>query len=112
MNNITPYFAVRKTLYGTKAFEVVEVVKETARTHELRTQDYYSTWSTPRRVMEPAAYPATFSSYADAVQSAQRGNDVWDSKGERIEAAKKALLDLTDVRQAEAFAAVRQGSGQ
>lgn len=112
MKSITPYFAVRKTLYGTKAFEVVEVVKETARTHELRTQDYYSTWSTPRRVMEPAAYPATFSSYTDAVQSAQRGNDVWGSRAEAIEAAKKVLSDLTNARRAEAFAALNQGGGQ
>lgn len=103
-----PYWAVRKTRYGRVAFDVVEVVKVTAKTHEFREQDHRGgVWGRPTRTMDPAEYPATFASCTDAGQAAQRANAAWDAHEAALEAAKAAVSAISTQRRTDALAAMR-----
>lgn len=101
-----PYWAVRKTRYGRVAFDVVEVVKTTAQTHTIRERDHWGSWGRPTRAKGQADYPATFNSYTDACQAAQRAIRMWDAHEAAIDAAKAEVNRLVAARQADALAAM------
>lgn len=109
-----PYWAVRKTRYGKQAFDVVEVVAVTAKTHSYREQGFRGEWGRATRQNDAPKYAATFASYTDACQAAQRGNAEWDAHGDAIAEAQARTSRLIEQRRDKAVAAInraRTGEG-
>lgn len=112
MSDITaPYWAVRKTRYGKLAFDVVEVVAVTAKTHTYREQDYRGVWGRPTRQHDEPKYCATFASYTDACQAAQRGNAEWGAHGDAIVEAQSRASRLIEQRRDAALDAITRADG-
>lgn len=92
-------FAVNAERHGKNRFSVVEIVKETAKTH-----DIIGGWrghSRPTRVVSPSSeYPARFDTKEEAEAAAARGNRKWKAHQPLVEAAKAAFV-AAGARQAE-----------
>lgn len=101
-------YAVTVERYGRVRFSVVEIVKETPKTHEI-----LGGWRgerRPTRVMGPANYPARFDTRQQAEGARDRANSAWDAHADAVTAAEEAMRDAHSRRNAESLQAMIQGA--
>lgn len=88
-------FGVRRRHFGPVAFEVVQIVKETAQTHSVVERDWQKppAWGTRPWLKREPFDGARFATEAEADAACERGNAAWSAMQSAVDVASEALRE-------------------
>ena len=101
-------FGVRRRRFAPPAFEVVQIVKETAKTHSVVERDWQKppAWGTRPWLKREPFDGARFATEAEADAACERGNAAWAAMQAAVDDASEALREARAAQVSAATAAV------